>query len=260
LGCGMISIILAGGYAKRLWPLTMEVAKPLLPLGDRLVIDYIMEKLMRLEEVERIIISTNLRFREDFERWAEKYRGISLEIAYDKSYREEEKPGAIAALANITSGLRDDCLVIAGDNVFTDDLRGLVAEYRARGATMIGLYDVGDLELARNFGVVVLREDFKVVSMEEKPRDPRSTLISTGIYLFPRSVLTRFGEYLGEGRNPDEPGRFMKWLLEREPVYGYILSGEWYDIGTHETYRMALERLASGRERDKRGSASGFSR
>jgi len=250
----VISIILAGGYAKRLWPLTKEVAKPLLPLGEKRVIDYVMEKLINLDEIEKIIVSTNLRFKEDFEKWAEKYSDIHLEFAYDKSYREEEKPGAIAALANITSGLRDDCLVVAGDNVFTDDLRGLIAEYRSREATTMGLYDVGSLELAKNYGVVVVDEDFKVVSMEEKPQKPRSTLISTGIYVFPRNVLPRLREYIEGGQNPDEPGRFMKWLLNREPVYGYVLSGEWYDIGTHETYRRAVERFAPADEKDKKAS------
>ena len=247
----MISIILAGGYAKRLWPLTRDVAKPLLPIGEKCVIDYIMERLVDLDEVDKIIVSTNLRFKDDFEKWSRKYSDVNLEFAYDRSYREEEKPGAIKALSNITSGLQDDCLVIAGDNLFTDDLKKMMEEYRKREATMIGLYDVGDLELAKNYGVVVVDDDLKVVSMEEKPSRPKSTLVSTGIYIFPRKVLPRFKEYIEGGRNPDEPGRFIRWLLGLEPVYGYVLSGEWYDIGTLETYRRAWESFASSGEKDK---------
>ena len=247
----MISIILAGGYARRLWPLTKDIAKPLLPIGEKCVIDYIMEKLVGLDEIDKIIVSTNLRFKDDFEEWAKRYPDINLEFVHDKSYREEEKPGAVKALSNITSGLQDDCLVIAGDNLFTDDLGKIVKEYRRRKATIIGLYDVGDLELAKNYGVVVVDDDLKVVSMEEKPSRPKSTLVSTGIYIFPRKVLPRFKEYIGSGQNPDEPGRFMRWLLGVEPVYGYVLSGEWYDIGTLETYRRVLERFAPSGEKDK---------
>lgn len=240
----MISIILAGGYAKRLWPLTKRVAKPLLPLGKKYIIDYIMEKLMRLDELDKIIVSTNLLFKKDFERWAERYSNACLELAYDKSYREEEKPGAVKALAEITSRLRDDCLVIAGDNFFTDDLRGIIGEYKRRGAVIMGLYDVHDLELAKNYAVVQVNRDLRILSIEEKPDDPKTTLVSTGIYILPRKVLPKLREYVESGHNPDEPGRFFEWLLGSEPIYGYMLSGEWYDIGTQETYRKALKRLS----------------
>ena len=241
----MISIILAGGYAKRLWPLTRRIAKPLLPIGEKCIIDYIMEKLMGLDKVDKIIVSTNLLFKEDFERWAERYSDACLELVYDESYREEEKPGAVKALSDITTGLCDDCLVIAGDNLFTDDLRGMIEEYERRGTVIIGLYDVGDPELAKNYAVVQIDRDLRVLSMEEKPDDPKTTLVSTGIYILPKKVLPKLREYIESGRNPDEPGRFLEWLLESEPIYGYILSGEWYDIGTQETYRRALERFSS---------------
>jgi len=247
----MIAIVLAGGYAKRLWPLTKEIAKPLLPVGEKRVIDYIMEKLTKLDDVHKIIVSTNLKFRKDFEKWAEQYADVNLQLVYDKSYREEEKPGAIKALLDITSGLNDDCLVIAGDNIFTDDLKDMIKLYHEREATVMGLYDVQDIELAKNYGVVIVDKDLKIISMEEKPQKPKSTLISTGIYIFPKGILPKLREYIECGRNPDEPGRFMKWLLESEPVYGYVLSGEWYDIGTRETYRRALECFGYSGEKDK---------
>ena len=243
----MISIILAGGYAKRLWPLTKEVAKPLLPIGGRRVIDYIVEKLMKLEDVEKIIVSTNLRFRSEFEKWAREWPEADLEIVCDRSYREEEKPGAVKALSDIVSSLDSDCLVIAGDNLFTDDLRNMVAEYRRRKTVVMGLYDVRDLSLARSYAVVEVDREMRVISIREKPEKPESTLISTGIYLFPRRTLPRFREYLESGRNPDEPGRFMEWLLQRETIHGYILSGEWYDIGTPETYEKALASFSSNK-------------
>ena len=243
----MISIILAGGYAKRLWPLTKEVAKPLLSVGGKRVIDYIVEKLVKLEDVEKIIVSTNLRFRSEFEKWAREWPEADLEIVCDRSYREEEKPGAVKALSDIVSSLDADCLVIAGDNLFTDDLRNMIAEYRKRKTVVMALYDVKDLNLARNYAVVEVDREMKVISITEKPEKPESTLISTGIYIFPKKTLPRFREYLEGGRNPDEPGRFMEWLLQRETIHGYILSGEWYDVGTPETYKKALASFSKAR-------------
>ncbi|HDD42337.1 MAG TPA: nucleotidyltransferase family protein [Nitrososphaeria archaeon] len=237
----MIAVILAGGYARRLWPLTREVAKPLLPVGGRRVIDYIMDKLRGLEEVGEVIVLTNFRFKRDFEKWAEQYAEVNLRLAYDSSRCEEEKPGAVKALSDVASEIRDDCLVIAGDNLFTDDLKGILEGYRRRGTATIGLYDVGDLELARNYAVVQVDEELRIISIEEKPAHPKSSLVSTGIYVFPERVLPKLSEYLEEGYCPDDLGRFLEWLLRSEPLYGYILSGEWYDIGTMETYRRALE-------------------
>lgn len=241
----MISIILAGGYATRLWPLTKDIPKPLLPVGKKCIMDYIIEKLINIDQINRIIILTNLRFKSDFERWAQKYQEAPLDIICDKSYKEEEKPGAVKALSDLVSNLHDDCLVIAGDNLFTDDLKGFIEEYEKHGTTMMGLYDVGDVSLARNYAVVRVDQDMQVLSIREKPDNPETTLVSTGIYLFPSSVLPRFREYVVGGSNLDEPGKFMEWLLKSEPIYGYILSGEWYDIGTPETYKMALEKFAS---------------
>lgn len=241
----MISIILAGGYAKRLWPLTKEIAKPLLPIGNKVIIDFIMEKLMELNAVDKIIVSANLRFRNDFEKWARRYSGKNVRIVFDKSFREEEKPGAVKALAEITSGLSDDCLVIAGDNIFTNSLKGMIEEYESRAAPMIALYDVKNLELAKHYATVEVDSDGKIVSFEEKPTDPETTLISTCIYLFPAGVLPRIREYVDSGLEADEPGRFIGWLSEREPVFGYFLDGEWYDIGTPSVYSTVLKRFSA---------------
>ncbi len=250
----MISVILAGGYAKRLWPLTEEIAKPLLPIGNKRIIDYIMEKLMNLNRIRKIIVSTNLRFKEDFENWAKNYPDTNLELIYDRSYREEEKPGAIKALSDIASGLHDDCLVIAGDNLFTDSLEKMIEEYDRRGTVLIGLYNVSVLELAKSYGVVQVDHDLRILSIEEKPGNPKTTLVSTGIYILPERILPKLTEYIVGGYNPDELGRFLEWLLKLEPIYGYILSGEWYDIGTWKTYKSALERFQAG-EKDKNFSA-----
>ena len=236
----MICIILAGGYGKRLWPLTKDVAKPLLPIGDRVVLDYVMDKVLELDELDKIIVSTNLKFEKDFKKWMRKYRDAPLELSVEPSRGEEEKPGAVRALYLLASKLSDDCLIIAGDNIFTFSLKALVEKYKRLRAPLIALYDVGSLELAKNYGVVEVDSELRIIGFEEKPADPKSSLVSTGIYIYPREVVPVMKSYLEEGGGADRLGDFIEWLHKRTPVYGYIVRGEWWDIGTIETYREVL--------------------
>jgi len=234
---GVIAIILAGGYAKRLWPLTRDKPKPLLPVAGRPIIEYILDKLNSLSEVEHIIISTNLRFENYFRGFAA--RNYSVEIIADRSRCEEEKPGAVAALAEITSNIHSDCLIIAGDNLFTADLRGMINFYREKLSPIVALYDVGEKELAKHYAAALLDKDGRIIDFEEKPQQPKTTLIGTCIYIFPERILSRLREYVEEGLERDQPGKFIEWLHRREAVYGYVLNGYWWDIGTEESYNKA---------------------
>lgn len=190
-------IILAGGYGKRLWPMTLNVAKPLLPVCGKPVIEYIVEKLNEIRCLGRLIISTNLRFEDDFKRWVELYGDARLEVIVEETRSEEEKLGAVRALSKLSREIENDVLVIAGDNLFTGSLRPMVEKYS--GETIIGLYDVRDVELAKLYGVVQIGEGARIIDFVEKPEKPASTLISTGIYIFPRRILNMIEQYLCEG-------------------------------------------------------------
>ena len=133
------------------------------------------------------------------------------------------------------AGGGDDLLVIAGDNLFDFRLVDFVDFWRGKGtASAVAVYDCGDLELATHYGVVEVGEDDRVVSFEEKPSEPRSTLVATACYLYHREHVPLVERYLAEGNPPDQPGRLVAWLHEREPVYGYRLPGLWYDVGNPE--------------------------
>ena len=229
-------LIMAGGYATRLWPITKDNPKALLPVGNRVILDYILENVKELE-IETYI-STNRFFEAHFRPYAEKH-GVGLIV--EDTLHEEEKLGTIGAMKKAVEELGpDDYLVIAGDNLFSFGLRDFLRAYDGR--TLIAVYDVGDLELAKRYGVVVLEGD-RVISFEEKPAQPRSTLISTGVYVFPRAVMERIDEYLSNG-NRDSPGYFLQWLLERgEPIKAYRFSEYWYDIGSADSYLEALKTL-----------------
>ena len=236
----MIVVILAGGYATRLLPLTRNIAKPLLHIRGRPIIDYIFDKLDGLTGIDKVVISTNKRFEHHFEEWlARKPRG-NVVIWTEESREEREKFGAIRALGELVDEMEgEDYLVIAGDNFFTSDLGDLVAYYHERNSAVIATYDVKDVNIVKSCSMAEVDPDGKIVRFVEKPKNPESTMIGTCIYLFPMNSMRRIHEYLSEGNNPDSPGNFIHWLCEKEPVYGYVLQGRWWDVGTPRSYDEA---------------------
>ncbi|MBW9221795.1 NDP-sugar synthase [Methanothermococcus sp. SCGC AD-155-C09] len=229
-------IIMAGGYATRLWPLTKDNPKPLLPVGDKLIIDYILEKMKELDL--EIYISTNRFFASHFKEWA---RDKNITILVEETLHEGEKLGTIGALDEVVKKLGlDDYIIIAGDNLFSFNLKDFLNKYN--GKTLIAVYDVGDFELAKRYGVVLL-EDERIVDFEEKPVKPKSTWASTGVYIFPKEIMDLIPEYLNED-SKDSPGYFVQWLLSKGiEIYAYRFDDYWYDVGSSDSYLEAMKTL-----------------
>lgn len=241
----MKAIVLAAGYATRLYPLTLTVAKPLLPVGGRPMVDHLLDRIRELDDVDAVHVVTNGKFAASFETWAAGHGGVVVHD--DGTTTEDDRLGAIGDIAFVVerAGLAgDDLLVVAGDNLFDFSLADYVGWWRGKGeASAVALHDVADLVLARRYGIVALGADERIESFEEKPAEPRSTLAATATYLFHRAHVPLLRTYLGEGRSPDQPGRFVAWLAEREPVYGYRFEGDWRDIGDAEQLLDADNRL-----------------
>ncbi|MFH1610052.1 MAG: sugar phosphate nucleotidyltransferase [Candidatus Bipolaricaulota bacterium] len=238
----MRAVVLAGGYAKRLWPITLDRPKPLLPVAGRPLLDWIMD---RIPAGSPPLLSVNRRFAQAFADWA---RGRPVELVVEETRSEEEKLGSMGALGYVVerTGVDDDLLVIGGDNLFEAELGGFVEAFR--GQTIVALHDLADPAEARlRYGVAVVEEG-RVVGFQEKPRVPRSALVSTACFLFPRHVLPLFREYLVSAEaGHDTPGYFLEWLLLREPIEPFMLDGGWYDIGNRETYIEANLRHTGGK-------------
>jgi len=243
----LIAIILAGGYAVRLQTLSKNVPKPLLKVAGKPIVGYIFDRLAEVEDVRHVIISTNLRFEEQFREWLGSDPQTRAEIVADQSRSEEEKTGAIASLAQIASEISDDCLIIAGDNLFTSSLEAMFRTFRDKSCATVALYDVKDLSLAKQYATVTVDADGRIMSLNEKPDRPETTLIGTCIYMLPNRTLKRFEEYSMEATDCDSPGRFIGWLCKREPVYGHILDGYWWDIGTADRYHQANQAFCAER-------------
>ncbi len=251
----MKAVILAAGYATRLRPLTDDVPKHLLPVGNRPMLDWVLDRVREVKEVDAIHLVTNSRFAPEFARWAGQH-GVAVHD--DGTTSNEDRLGAVGDLRLVieSAGLEDDALlVLAGDNLFELSLPRFVGWWRAKPqpASAVPLHEVGDLELATHYGIAETDGDGRIVSFVEKPSDPHSTLASTLIYLVPREHVRLVGTYLDEGLSPDNAGSFLGWLARRERVYGYRFEGSWYDIGNHAQLLEAdnrLRRLAGLPERE----------
>jgi len=235
----MKALILAGGFARRLAPITDFIAKPLLPVGDKPIIDWLLDKIKEAG-IDDIIVSTNSYYEREFRYWM-RCRNEDIELLIEPTRKEEEKFGAIAGIKYAMDKYgKDEYLVVAGDNFFDFSLKDFVEMYVRVKAPLVAVYDVGSLEKAKRYGVVSLEEGGKITKFVEKPEKPESTLIATACYAFPQSVYEFLDEYLQNKNNPDSPGYFISWLIDKTPVFGYPFKGTWLDIGNLDEYRRAF--------------------
>jgi len=249
----MKAVILAGGYARRMWPLTKNRPKHLLPVAGRPMLDYVMDSLESIPDLEEIFLSTNMRFQGQFKKYLD---GVNtkkrLRLFIEDTRSEEEKLGSVGALGYLIreSGLDDNLLVIGGDNIFGFEMTDFIEYFYSKKANTIALYDLGNREKARLYGVVHIDDDNRIIDFHEKPADPQSTLVSTACYAFTRKGVRSILRYLEEGNDPDKMGHFIEWLYRHDDVYGFVFTGVWFDIGSLESYEAA-DRYFSSLKRQK---------
>lgn len=239
----MKALVLAAGYATRLYPLTKDKPKPLLPVGKKLILDHILQKINDIDKVDKIHIITNDKFYAVFDAWRE--TAVSekeIIVDNDGSTTNENRLGAIGDIRLVIERhkISDALLIVAGDNVFDWALKDFVEFSRVEpGVFAVGVYDIKDKKEAHRYGVVEVDENGRLKNFLEKPQEPPSSLIATGIYYFPEGKAGLVTEYLNEGTQRDAPGHFVAWLLKRRPVRCYSFDGRWYDIGDIVSYQKA---------------------
>lgn len=238
-------LILAAGYATRLYPLTLDKAKPLLEVAGKPMIEWVLDNLAPVSDLETIYIVTNNKFAKDFKTWADTYKGrhsqFQFKIINDGSNDDSDKLGAIGDINLVLTRedlSKSDLIVVAGDNLFSEPLTDFVNRARGSSATL-ATYDVGDLEAMRNYANIDIDSDGVITHFEEKPTNPKSTLAGIALYYFSRETIPLFTTYLAAGNNPDQPGRFIQWLYQRKPVKTFQIRGTWFDIGSKETLEEA---------------------
>ncbi len=248
----MNALILAAGYATRLYPLTLSQAKPLLPVAGKPMIERVVEHLLSISDLKMLYIVTNHKFAQQFVDWTKDYRQrnktAKFEVLDDGSTSDADKLGAIGDIffaleeRNLYS---EDILVVAGDNLFSQSLANFADFAREHPAT-IGVYDVRSLEEAKKYNQLTTNPAGIVTDFVEKPTHSSSTLCGIALYYYTPEALRLLKTYLLEGNNPDQPGLFVQWLHKRIDIFTYPIDGLWYDIGSHESLAEANE-VFSGR-------------
>jgi glucose-1-phosphate thymidylyltransferase len=243
------ALILAAGYATRLYPLTREYPKPLLEVRGKPIIEYIAEKLNALKEIEEILVITNSKFFPHFKRWREKAGADKpLKVIDDLTKDNATRLGAVGDIyfAIEKEKIDGDLLVAGGDNIFDEGLDDFISFAKSkRESPVIGVYDIGDAKRAKKYGVIEMGRQNQVVSFKEKPKDPSSALVAMCLYYFPRQSMGLIKEYMDKGnKNSDTTGSYIDWLRKKVPVYAFVFGGRWYDIGDIKFYNEAKLRFS----------------
>ncbi len=246
-------LILAAGYATRLYPLTLNQPKPLLPVAGKPMLEHIIDHLASVKDLGEMFIVTNQKFVQHFTDWSEKYKAtktaFNFKIINDGTTSDADKLGAIGDIRLVVNkeGVKGDLLVVAGDNLFDSSLAPFVEFARSGDTPVLAVYDVGDLESIKKYNSINLDDKGVITFFEEKPKNPTSTLTGIALYYFPANVVALLETYIAEGNNPDQPGRFIQWLYPRVPVRTWEVPGTWFDIGSKETLEEADRIFGKGK-------------
>jgi glucose-1-phosphate thymidylyltransferase len=244
----MKALLLGAGYATRLYPLTKERPKPLLPVGGVPILQRILAKVAEVKEIDRAYLVTNHRFAGHYYNWLRDFQaqrrdgGPPVEIFDDLTISNDDRLGAVGDIDFVIKHAKvdDDLLVVAGDNLFDFSMADFLAFARPKRAA-VALYDLKSKELASLYGIVSVAKDGRITAFDEKPPVPPGTLACVGVYYFGKEHLGMIRQYLAEGQKRDAPGFYIEWLHPRIPLYGWVIGGSWYDIGDIDSYTKANE-------------------
>ncbi len=239
----MKALILAAGYATRLYPLTLDTPKPLLLINNKPIIEYIIDKISQIDELSKIFVVTNDKFYNDFEEWKESFAiSIPIKIINDQTLSNEDRLGAVGDIDFVLKkeNINDDLLVIGGDNLFGFSLVDFVEKFKITRISINALLDLKDFEKVRSkFGVGVVKNN-KLIEFQEKPSEPKSALASTACYIFSKGDLKLIKNIINRAA-ADNTGDLVRYLVSCSTVQPYIFDDYWFDIGSHESLKEADE-------------------
>ena len=237
-------LVLAGGYGTRLYPIVKDIPKALLEVCGKTLIDHVLEKFIHVPGIEEVCVVTNDKFAAQLQAWAGRKTGLpfALRVVNDGTRSPEERLGAVGDILFVFDQEKApvDWVVAGSDNLFDAGVAEFVRFAQAKSPhASVGAYDIRDTAAASKYGVLDLADDGRIVSLEEKPQAPRSSLISMCLYYFPREMQALIRRYVEETRATDTTGGCFQWLYQKSPVYSFKFQGKWYDIGSLESYDQA---------------------
>lgn len=245
----MEALILAAGYATRLYPLTQNLPKPLLEIGNKTIIEYLLDQLSELNRIDNVYIVTNQKFYAVLLSWVERIRQLNIypqfnfKVINDGTVDNESRLGAIGDILYVIQSqkLDNDLLVAAGDNIYKVGLFGMAQLFDEKKTDVFLAHPVQNLEKLKRSGVMELDQQQRIIGFEEKPAHPRSNYVGPALYMYKRTTLPLFAQYIQEGNNPDAPGNFTAWLFRKKSIYAWIMQESYYDIGTLEAYQKVCQ-------------------
>lgn len=240
----MKCILLCAGYATRLFPLTENFPKALLQIGDKPLLDYILNEVNTIDEIDKIYVVTNNKYTGHFTKWAESKNNIKpIEVINDNTNSNDDRLGAVGDIRYVIKNkeINDDIIVIAGDNLFEFKLKDMVKFFKEKNASCAAAQYINDVEYIKNFGVAKLDDNFKVLNLVEKPKNPETNIGVWATYIYPKSIVPFFDKYFEEGNKGDSPGSFVQYIYTKKDVYLYMFDGRCFDVGTHESLKEVNE-------------------
>ena len=235
----MKCLILAAGYATRLYPLTENFPKPLLDVNGKTILDWLVDDIDTLGVIDEYVVISNHKYAHHFISWAEK-KPMKITVIDDGSTSNETRLGAVRDIqfAIDELGLDDDMLVIAGDNVLDFSLTHFVKYAMNKGKSSVMRYFESDTKRLTKSGVLAVDESDLVVDMTEKPAVPLTNWCCPPFYYYTRRDAQLVREGISDGCGTDAPGSYIAWLCKKTEVYAMQMPGKRYDIGTVETYEQ----------------------
>ncbi|MCD8238307.1 MAG: nucleotidyltransferase family protein [Clostridiales bacterium] len=240
----MKCIILAAGYATRLYPLTENFPKPLLSMGDKAILDYLVDDAADTGEVNGFIVVTNHKFAEHFKSWA-KTKALNIEVVDDKTMTNETRLGAVRDILYALEETKtdDDLLVMAGDNILDFSLKGFIDFAKEKDSSCVMCHEETSLKKLQKTGVITTDENSLITSYEEKSQNPKGHLAVPPFYVLKKDDAALIEKALENGCGADAPGSFAAWLSRNSKVYAYVMPGKRYDIGDIESYEYVKEQF-----------------
>lgn len=246
----MKCILLCAGYATRLFPLTENFPKALLNVGGRPIIDYALDEVNSISEIDHIYLVTNAKYTPHFEKWAAEKQNIKpITVFNDGTTNNDDRLGAIGDIQFTIEKAKidDDIMILATDNLFTFKLKDFYDFYSQKQAPAVCVREEEE-ETLKRLGVAQLNEHSQIIGFEEKPANPKGTCGVYAEYIYPREILPQIKVYLEEGNSCDAPGNLVAYIYQKTPTYAYSFEGECYDVGTHEALAQVNELYSNNNE------------
>jgi glucose-1-phosphate thymidylyltransferase len=242
----MKALILAAGYATRLYPFNQKLPKALLPVGDKTILDHIVGLINQIPDCREIILISNHKFIGAFDLWLASYDGaLPVKLLDDGTASVAESLGAIGDICYVIERekIQEELLIVASDNYFDFSLTDFLRACRQKNQDGVCVQTVENPAALTQMGVVLLDGDKNIINIEEKPALPKSNLAMYAIYYYTGDTVKLFARYRQEENKMDAPGNFIVWLYTRKPITTYMITGQCHDVGSIESYSRLCENL-----------------